>query len=845
MKSKFVLITIVAILLISLIPMDLATTQDFPTTATGELDPNDLEFGLVTNSELWLKSGNELFYSQDDGKQWNKISPETSLVEPYMLVSFPKSDLGFALYLTQTETTVDLEIHRTSSQGKAWTVVDGNLDEKINQQFTQPFGDIQMQWLDKNNAMVLIRELTSSNFSVGTLFVTGDGGKHWNAREVPAAEQFVFLDNKVGFMLNPADSQSLYRTLNGGESWTLLELDLSETLDSTLFEPDLPFILEDKRVYLPVKVMDENEKGVDFLVQIEPKATPKSIFSTDSLDVIPILVPSEQKQLSNSADIQISNIETLDAQVFWIGMSGGECQRLPTDEGGVEITCESSWQMLRSQSGGLDWEKITLLGELSVVTNSFTTNTQPSGTNPDEKQLNGESWVRTFTGHAFDKCEVPTLSQLQKWYASSPYKAVNLYIGGISRFCNNAPLSASYIQSIYRQGWKLIPTWVGHQAPCANYKYPFPYNIDQAFQYGVDNANLASARMVNYNLSNPDGSGNIIYLDLEHFAYTASCSAAARAYVNGWTTRLAQLGIRSGLYSTSSTITANEFFDLGTPIDAVWVAEWYRTPGFRPDETVWGLRYLSNEYWINNQRILQYSGGHPETWGGVSLEVDSNVAEGKVAVPFGADAVPPVTTATLSGTLGYQNWYKTPVQVTLTATDNSVGVRYSYYKIGDGVWNLYRGPFTVTGGNVVALRFLSVDMVDNWEAPKILSIKVDTQPPSLPLLTKVGCQAYNNIPQPWCNNAYFVWDGAADTGVGIPTTQAYQYYWGTNGQGTSANYTNGVWFDPGPIPMKTPYYFRLRVQDNNGNWSVWKTMFTLIYDPTVTGLLWLPVISSP
>ena len=136
-------------------------------------------------------------------------------------------------------------------------------------------------------------------------------------------------------------------------------------------------------------------------------------------------------------------------------------------------------------------------------------------------------------------------------------------------------------------------------------------------------------------------------------------------------------------------------------------------------------------------------------------------------------------------------------------------------------------------------------MVDNWEAPKILSIKVDTQPPSLPLLTKVGCQAYNNIPQPWCNNAYFVWDGAADTGVGIPTTQAYQYYWGTNGQGTSANYTNGVWFDPGPIPMKTPYYFRLRVQDNNGNWSVWKTMFTLIYDPTVTGLLWLPVISSP
>ena len=635
MKSKFVLITIVAILLISLIPMDLATTQGLPTTATGELDPNDLEFGLVTNSELWLKSGNELFYSQDDGKQWNKISPETSLVEPYMLVSFPKSDLGFALYLTQTETTVDMEIHKTSSQGKAWTVVDGNLDEKINQQFTQPFGDIQMQWLDKNNAMVLIRELTSSNFSVGTLFVTGDGGKHWNAREVPAAEQFVFLDNKVGFMLNPADSQSLYRTLNGGESWTLLELDLSETLDSTLFEPDLPFKLEDKRVYLPVKVMDENEKGVDFLVQIEPKATPKSIFSTDSLDVIPILVPSEQKQLSNSADIQISNIETLDAQNFWIGMSGGECQSLPTDEGGVEITCESSWQMLRSQSGGSGWETVSLPGNQTSITKTFTSSIQFPETDLDEKQMQLAGVVGNFIGHAFDKCEIPTLSQLQRWYTSSPYKAVNLYIGGVSRFCSNAALSAAYLRSMSLQGWRFIPTWVGPQAPCTSFKTKFSYDVNLAYQAGVDNANLARTKLMALGLTNPNGSGGIVYLDLEHFAYTESCSAAARSYVNGWTTRLSQLGIYSGLYSTSSGISTNRYFDIGKPPTAVWIAEWYKTPGFRPAETVWGLRYLSDSYWAYHQRIVQYSGGHDETWGGVTMNIDCNVADGPTGWPYG------------------------------------------------------------------------------------------------------------------------------------------------------------------------------------------------------------------
>jgi hypothetical protein len=677
---------------------------------------------------------------------------------------------------------------------------------------------------------------------LGTLFVSNDGGGHWSAREVPVAENFVFLDQQIGFMLNPADSQSLYRSLDGGKSWTLLELSMPQSLDSNLFESDLPIKLKNQQVYLPIKITEGEAEGVDFLVKIEPKATPKSMISTETLDIIPILPPSEQKQPSNTIDRQISVTQTLDAQDLWIGLTGGDCHSLPTDEGGVEITCETSWQMLRSQSGGLGWENIKLPGELSNVTKSFAINAQRSQTSPDEKQLNSESWVRNFTGHAFDKCEIPTLSQLQAWRNSSPYRAVNLYIGGISRFCSNSPLTASYIQSIFRQGWKLIPTWVGHQAPCTNYKYPFPYDVNQAYQYGVNNANLASTRMLDYNLSNPDGSGNIIYLDLEHFAYSASCSAAARSYVNGWTTRLAQLGIRSGLYSTSSTITANEFFDLASPLDAVWIAEWYRTPGFRPDETVWDLRYLSNEYWTNNQRILQYSGGHPETWGGISLDIDSNVAEGKVSVPFGADAVPPVTTAVLSGTLGYQDWYKTPVQVTLTATDNSVGVRYSYYKIGDGVWNLYRGPFTINGGNAVTLRYLSVDMVDNWEAPKLLSIKVDTQPPSLSQLTRVGCLAYNGIPQRWCNNAYFVWDDAVDSGVGIPATQTYQYYWGTNSQGISSSYTYGRWFDPEPIPMKTPYYLRLRVQDNNGNWSAWKTMFILIYDPSAKDPIWMPIM---
>lgn len=843
---KKILTTLIFAMVFSLVPGSAAPAMDQPLTSQPALEVGDLDFGLTAEDSLRLKSGSQLFYSSDSGSTWLDISPETALNDPFLLSSFVGSEMGFVLLLTQTETEVTLELHKTANKGGTWSEINIDLEEKLNQEFTQPFSHFQLQWLNETEGVLLVRETTSSNFSVGKLFKTEDGGQHWLTSEVPVAENFFFLDSQLGFMVNPADSQTLYRSIDGGKSWSIFSLEIPGELRGNAVSIDLPILTEDEQVFFPITISAEDNADYQVLVSLDPKLSAKSPLNLDELVVIPLVIPASIKQTPTGTEKRISEVYAPSPKNLWVGVSGGGCENSLTEDGRVVLDCETTWQMLRSANGGLSWEGVVLPNGLEQLDENYSAQDKPlvSGKTivTEGQEIQAGEWVQNFQGHVFDKCEVPTLSQLQSWYNSSPYRAVNLYIGGISRFCANAPLTASYIQSIYRQGWKLIPTWVGHQAPCTKYKYPFPYNVDEAYQYGVNNANSANARMKELNLSNADGSGSIIYLDLEHFGYTASCSAAARAYVNGWTMRLAELGIRSGLYSTSSGITANEFFDLDTQFDAAWIAEWYSTPGFRENETVWNLRYLSNDYWINNQRILQYSGGHPETWGGVSMEIDSNVAEGKVAVPFGADLVPPVTTANLSGTIGYNGWYKTPVQVTLAATDNTVGVRYTYYKIDDGDWNLYTGPFTVSGEKIRILRYMSVDMVENWEAPKEFQIMVDTVAPTLGDLTRVGCKTYNAIPQPWCNNAYFVWDWAYDAGVGLPSTMAYQYYWGTNPQGTSTNPTHGQWFDPEAIPSKTPYFLRLRVQDNHGNWSAWKTMFTLIYDPTAKPPIWLPIL---
>jgi hypothetical protein len=105
-----------------------------------------------------------------------------------------------------------------------------------------------------------------------------------------------------------------------------------------------------------------------------------------------------------------------------------------------------------------------------------------------------------------------------------------------------------------------------------------------------------------------------------------------------------------------------------------------------------------------------------------------------------------------------------------------------------------------------------------------------------------GCQAYSGVPQPWCSDAKFTWNAATDAGVGLSPTNTYQYYWGTSYNGTAETTTVETQFDPPAIPAYSRYYFRLRAQDRNGNWSAWKTMFILHYDPSVREIIWAPVL---
>ncbi len=821
---------------------------NLPAAGTERLDPEttpptmaEMEFALTGAASGWLRYGGSLFRTESGGETWQEVSPTLNEEERLEDAAFVDANRAVALLRSGNDADWQIRLLKTSDGGASWQAQALSFTEPEQEFWSLPLARASITWQGESYGWVLLKQATSRNFSLGVLLRTRDGGQTWAVLEPPAAEEFTFLDENLGYMRDHADAAGLYETRDGGSAWQKAQIPLKASGGESLRRLGLPLRWREAEMLLPAWFQtSEAEQELAFL---SSQQDAQLLAEESTWALADVAVQPRTWQAAQGGDLAFDALSSLDGENLWLSVSGGTC-RQDVSAGEAEMpssttTCQRRQLLLSSADGGASWESVPLPAEIQTEMLTTFTEGADSGLPEGGPSLTSQEWVRIHQGQGFDACEIPTLAELQAWMNSSPYKVVNLYIGGISRYCSNNALTASYVQAMSNQGWRFIPTWVGLQAPCTSFRYPFSWDPDQAYAQGVDNANKARARLMELGLTNADGSGTVVYADLEYFPYSASCSAAARAYVQGWTTRLQQLGIVSGLYATSRCLDVNKIYNLQPPPDAVWIAEWYQTPGYRPNVTVWDVDWLGDQYWNQHQRILQYSGDHNETWGGVTINIDNDVIDGLVAVPNMEDQTPPVTTYSAAGTVGISPWYKTPVTVTLTASDTGTGVKNTYYRINSGAWQVYTAPFSVSGSGQKTIEYRSVDYKDNWEAVKSASFYVDTTPPVNPQVTNAGCEAINGVPQAKCQDPLFTWGGAYDSGVGLNPSNTYEYYWGTDKQATSGTLTAGNQFNPPAVEPGVPYYLRIRSQDKHGNWSAWQTIFTLIYDQRFTHQIWL------
>ena len=249
---------------------------------------------------------------------------------------------------------------------------------------------------------------------------------------------------------------------------------------------------------------------------------------------------------------------------------------------------------------------------------------------PQQQALPGQgvSVPGTLLGKGFDTCAAPSQSLMDAWKADSDYASVGIYIGGSSMGCAQPNLTPDWVSSQVGNGWHLVPTYVGSQAPCTHFLHRMPYSTTAARTAGHNEASDAAARALALGIVAP----STIFVDIEGYdSSNPSCVKAVLAYVSGWSNRLHTYGYQAGVYSSASSGIHDISTYQGTPgfvsPDDIWIAWW----NGRAD--VDGGQYVGDDQWTAHRRLHQYAGNVRETHGGYTVWIDRNYLDLSRVVP--------------------------------------------------------------------------------------------------------------------------------------------------------------------------------------------------------------------
>ena len=215
-----------------------------------------------------------------------------------------------------------------------------------------------------------------------------------------------------------------------------------------------------------------------------------------------------------------------------------------------------------------------------------------------------------YHGPGFDTCAAPSAATMSRWLRS-PYRAIGIYIGGVNRGCAQANLSASWLAAIQNHGWRYFPFYVGLQASCVAGFGDSPIIASQAAAEGTAAANDAARQARNLGIP----AGTPLIYDMEAYG---NCGGPVITFLSAWDSRLHADGYVAGVYESFSNVSdlINAAGKMTEP-DVIHYADW-------DGKAITTSSYMPPNRWTNHQRLHQYQGGHNESWGGASMNVDDD-----------------------------------------------------------------------------------------------------------------------------------------------------------------------------------------------------------------------------
>jgi hypothetical protein len=506
-------------------------------------------FHQLTPSRGWALVNHHLLATDSAGTRWTDITPPA--VEGSIDgIFFVNRAMGWAVISRSGESP---RLAATTDGGARWTitslaVMNGTID------FINYGGMATISFADATHGWILLRSVSSINFSRGVLLGTTNGGETWSRLpNPPIADGLVFVNHQLGWLSGGPDGNQSFVTGDGGTTWTA--------------------------------------------TRVAPPATGAVAWAKQSQISEAARADLEAQARLIAPEAGIARAQFNLAGDGWMEAVTGQCT-------GFKTGCSQTSHLLAVNAG--------LVTEI---------------TPPTAETVQGPGAAATValsTKLGFDKCTAATVSEMLAWWTGTPFSDTNIYIGGSNRGCSQPTLNASWVTSIFHQGWHIIPTWVGPQAPCAGFASSISANTTTAFNEGVSEATSAVSAAGALNLK-----GSIIYYDMEAYDNTnSSCQAAVDSFISGWSHKLRSSGFRAGVYGSPFDMAAGWATVANVP-DDVWIAAW------NGSKSTTGIAPLSNSLWVHCQRLHQYQGGHNETWGGITFNIDSDSENGQVAAPSG------------------------------------------------------------------------------------------------------------------------------------------------------------------------------------------------------------------
>ncbi|WP_235882397.1 DUF1906 domain-containing protein [Streptomyces apricus] len=254
------------------------------------------------------------------------------------------------------------------------------------------------------------------------------------------------------------------------------------------------------------------------------------------------------------------------------------------------------------------------------------TDRSPDG-NPLLPEAGAAPKARTFKGRAFDTCRAPSADTMRRWRAS-PYRAVGVYFGGRGRACASQPhLTRAWVRTVHRQGWRVLPLYVGSQSTCVYARHKRNVRIGRhPWKQGTAEARDAVRRASALGMRQ----GSPLFLDMEAYAYKKKkCARSTLLFVRGWNREVSRRGYLPGFYSSAGSgirhMERSRRAGVGDLPAVVWFARWGVRNGLHREPV------LRKSAWTPARRIHQYAGNVRERHGGRTLLIDRNVMHAPVA----------------------------------------------------------------------------------------------------------------------------------------------------------------------------------------------------------------------